>query len=192
MANKERLNKIDLLGGNKKNLVALPADCVCWLCVFLSLSVCGVRYTDQRSTLFFFCCWSVTPRLSSQILVSDLCLLANEDGNGRNNKTTRCVLLFRYGASSRHRHRLLRPSLAVASDQRSGESDLRGLCCYLCSGIFEIEVSQLYDINNEVLVFPGKVSSVCVGFISHNKTWLNPDDDYLLDILVVILLCPGL
>ena len=34
-------------------------------------------------------------------------------------------LLSRYGASSWHGHRLLRPSLAVVSDERAGESNLR-------------------------------------------------------------------
>lgn len=95
-----------------------------------SLTVCGVLYMDQCSTWSCCCCSPATPKPSSRTRVGNGSPRLNQDGGKRNDtRVNLCNVcwLSRYGASSWHGHRLLRPSLAVVSDERAGESHLRPL-----------------------------------------------------------------
>lgn len=119
------------------------------MCSSNSLTVCGALYMDQCSTWSSCCCWPATPRPSSQTPVSNRSLFSftDRDGNGRNSGeknqkrnswfTRLNVRCFpRYGASSWHSHRLLRPSLAVVSNEWAGESRLRTFECLSVDFVF--------------------------------------------------------
>lgn len=99
--------------------------------------MCGVLSTVQCLTWFCCYCWPAMPKLSSQILVSKrlkyvfTIQLVERVKNNFSIKWT-CVFLSRYGASSRHSHRLLWPSLAVISDEWAGEpQSLTNSVCFL-------------------------------------------------------------